>query len=113
MARPGEIKSKGLEITLEAIRILIIMGAILLTVGVLAMIKIPAPIIGLVAGVLGFFLLVQGSAFEVINLRCPECGNKNRVLRYIGTYQCPNCESVLDIKGSEWKTKRVNLSPEA
>lgn len=111
MARPGEIKSKGLEIMLEAIRILIIIGAILLTVGVGAMLNVPPPIIGLIAGIFGFFLLVQGSVFEVTNVRCPACGNENRVMRHIGTYQCPSCETLLHVKDKEAKTKDVTFSP--
>ncbi|MEW5952294.1 MAG: hypothetical protein AB1815_00830 [Bacillota bacterium] len=111
MARPGEVKSKGLEIMLEAFRILIITGAILLTVGVGALLNVPPPIIGLIAGIFGFFLLVQGSVFEVTNLRCPACGNENRVVRHIGTYQCPQCETLLHVKDKEAQAKNPTFSP--
>lgn len=46
---------------------------------------------GLVAGVLGFFILVCGSLYEVRTVTCTSCGQNDQTLKHIGSYNCFNC----------------------
>ncbi len=108
MASP-RIKNNAQEVTLVFARIVAFVS-IVLVIGLAgwvtaAMAGAPwgfaGAIGGAAAGVAGFFLLVCGSFYEVTTFTCPECGQTDRVLKHIGTYNCFKCGKLYYIYDNE------------
>ncbi|MGB9803279.1 hypothetical protein [Desulfofundulus sp.] len=98
MYHPGEIKTPGLELLLVFLRLLYFVAAMLLVAGTGTVLRIPAAVTGVIAGVAAYILLSSG-LFEVTTHRCPYCGNVTRTIKDFGSYRCSNCGQESYIKG--------------
>ncbi|AGL01558.1 hypothetical protein [Desulfoscipio gibsoniae] len=63
---------------------------------------------GALAGVVGFFMLVFGSLYEVRTFTCPSCGQTDQTLKHIGSYNCFNCGATYYIHDKEIKSIGVS-----
>lgn len=95
----GEIKNPGLELMLVLIRsvffllIVFVAGAAGVAAG------LPAFVGGLAGGVAILCLFCCRPFIEVIDYKCPHCGNEIRTIKNFGAYRCSNCGQESRIEG--------------
>lgn len=111
MASP-RIKNDYQEVTLVFSRILAFVAVIVvvgLTAWVIAMVAgapwgFASAIGGSVAGLVGFFMLICSSPFDIKVFTCPQCNHTDRTLQDIGYYNCHNCGTLYHISDGEVNT---------
>jgi len=87
----GELRSPGLELMLILVRILAILAVLIIGAGAGMVAGLPPIVSGVLSGIFTFYFFIRGPLFEVINYKCPGCGNSIRTLSEFGSYNCSNC----------------------
>jgi len=88
---PGEIKNPGLEMMLVLVRALIFVCIVIVAGAVGLAAGLPAFVGGTAGGLFIFALFCSRPFLEVTDYKCPDCGNKTRVIKNFGAYRCSNC----------------------
>lgn len=97
-------KEKGItvrEFVVACVGMLAIALVILLGAGVGILLGLPYALTGLIVGIIATWAIIAGSFAGTLNVKCPECGNREKVVGTVGSYQCSNCGRVVDIKRKE------------
>lgn len=87
----GEVKNDGLELMLVLIRLLIFVFVVITAGAAGAAAGLPAFVGGIAGGAAVLAMFCCRPFLEVIEYKCPHCGNKIRTIKDFGSYQCSNC----------------------
>lgn len=106
LAGSGDTKISVFEFVLGSIGMFVIAGLILLGGGLGLLFGLPYVLIGLFVGIVASWAFISGSFAGTLNVKCPDCGNKQKLAGFVGSYQCSNCGRMVVIKNKE---QEVNL----
>ncbi|MCL6634585.1 MAG: hypothetical protein K6T29_02295 [Peptococcaceae bacterium] len=101
MAGSGEKMITLHDFVAACVGMLAIAGVILLGGGLGFLLGLPYAVTGLLAGVIAAWVILTGSFAGTLNVKCPECGNRDKVVGTVGSYQCSSCGRVVTIPGRE------------
>lgn len=87
----GEVKNPGLELTLDILRALFFLIIVFVAGAVGVAAGLPAFVGGLAGGIAILCLFCCRPFLEVVNYKCPHCGNETRTIKNFGAYRCSNC----------------------
>lgn len=111
MAGSGDTKISVFEFVLGSIGMLVIAGIILLGSGLGLLFGLPYVLIGLFAGIVASWAIISGSFAGTLNMKCPECGNRQKVAGSVGSYQCSNCGQMVVVKSKEQEVTLYSAFP--
>jgi len=100
----ADLEEKGIsvrEFVAACVGMMVIALIILLGAGLGILLDLPYALTGLVVGVIATWAIIAGSFAGTVNVKCPECGNRERVVGTVGSYQCSNCGKMAPIKHEE------------
>lgn len=89
------------EFVAACVGMLVIALIILLGAGLGILLGLPYALTGLVVGVIATWAIIAGSFAGTVNVKCPDCGNRERVAGTVGSYQCSNCGKMVAVKRKE------------
>ncbi|MCF8012002.1 MAG: hypothetical protein K9L17_12565 [Clostridiales bacterium] len=107
MSAPGEVKNRHQEFGLILVRCIVVVFTFLVVSGVGILVNIPPGIAGILAGLVGFGLIV-GALFDVVHVSCPRCGYNANLLRNTGSFKCPECSYDMYIYDGNIKPADIN-----
>lgn len=97
----GDTKISVFEFVLGCIGMLVIAGIVLLGGGLGLLFRLPYVLIGLLVGIVASWAIISGSFAGTFNVRCPECGNRQKTVGSVGSFQCSKCGEMVTIKSKE------------
>jgi hypothetical protein len=94
------------DFALGSMGMVLIALIILLGSGLGFLFGLPYAVTGLLVGIVASWAIISGSLAGTLNVQCPECGNRQKVVGNVDSYQCSGCGHTVTIKKKE---KEVTL----